>query len=113
MLSFTQNGACLLSALLFQWLFVCQAKNSSNGVCDENNVRVLAALRWTFDAAAGESHETQGRFCIRSLSTLRPMIFPISSSVNPSAMSASVICTSPLVSNGVLTAPSKSEPSPT
>ena len=48
----------------------------------------------SFSSAKGRQEPqsgSQGRFCINSRRTFRPMIRPISSSVNPSARSASVI----------------------
>jgi hypothetical protein len=54
-----------------------------------------------------------GKLAINTLIALPPMISLISSSVNPSAIRASVICARPVVSNGSITAPSKSDPSAT
>ena len=54
-----------------------------------------------------------GRFSISSLIWLPPITLAMSSGESPAAISASVIWTMPVASNGVSTEPSKSEPSPT
>ena len=54
-----------------------------------------------------------GKFSVKNRTTFSPMIIRISCSECPVSSIASVICTNPVVSKGVVTAPSKSDPSAT